>query len=68
MPRNMQSYYALQTSHDLRKLYSKKFLRLSKLMGQAQGWYHKREIEALKQQMKWIEVELASRDAQLALF
>jgi len=66
--RSMQSYYALQTSKDLRTLYSKKFVRLTKIMGEAQGWYHKREIEALKQQMKWIEVELASRDAQLALF
>jgi len=66
--KNMQSYYAWQTSHDLRKLYSKKSVRLQKLRGDAQGWFHKREIEALQQQMRWIEIELEARDSQLALF
>jgi len=67
MNRNMQSYYALQPSHDLRKLYSKKFARLAKLRKDS-GWFNARERDGLIQQMKWIEIELASRDAQLALF
>jgi len=63
----MQSYYALQTSHDLRKLYSKKFSLLASMKSK-RGWFTEREQAKLVQQMKWIEIELSSRDAQLALF
>jgi len=66
--KNMQSYYALQTSHDLRRLYSQKFTALAKLNKDAMGWWKQREKQTLEQQMRWIEIELASRDAQLALF
>jgi len=66
--KDMQSYYRFETSQNLRKLYSKKFLRLTKLNSMSDSWFNRKEKNALLQQMKWIEVELASRDAQLALF
>lgn len=60
--------YAHRDAHELRKLYSKKFNRLQRLRSQQMGYFVKREIAALQEQMKAIEAELAKRDAQLALF
>jgi len=62
----MQSFYQNQPSQWLREMQSKKRVRLQNLEHEF-GWFNQQERERLKCQLHWIEVELASRQAQLPL-
>lgn len=66
MEKNMQSYYAGMMELELRILRSKKCVRILKLEHEF-GWFNEREKERLKQQVKWIDIELNCRAAQLPL-
>jgi len=67
MERNMQSYYRLQTTKDLLRLRSQKIVAVRKLYGKG-GHFTKLDVIRLERQIKWIDIELFARDAQLSLF
>lgn len=66
MNKNMQKYYRGFTELELRVLRSKKLMRLARLNREF-GWFNDREKSTLNQQIKWIDIELAARAAQLTL-
>jgi len=56
-------YHTLSTEH-LKRLRSQKYTRVQKLRGDAQGYFHTREIARLEAQMGWLDAVLAARAAQ----
>jgi len=56
-------YHTLPTEH-LKKLRSQKYNRVQKLKGDAQGYFHTREIARLEAQMRWLDAVLAARASQ----
>lgn len=60
----MGNVYRNMASNRLSVLRSKKFVKMVMLKGEPQGWWHARDIEALRQQIMWIDAELASREMQ----
>jgi len=66
MARNMQFYYRLQTTKDLRVSRSKKLQQLAKL-DRNLSWFDRNGRERLRRQIEWIEIELKSRELQMPL-
>lgn len=66
MERDMTTYYRGMTEFDLRKLRSKKILRGLKIAKDF-SWFAIKEKNTLRQQIRWIDAELACRAAQLTL-
>lgn len=60
---NYANFYRNQTDLELRIARSKKVMRLHKIL--TGGWFNEREANALRSSIKAIDVELASREAQL---
>jgi hypothetical protein len=62
----MTSFYATLTIADLKRLKGKKMLRGMKISKDG-SWFAIKERDTLRQQIRWINAELACREAQLQL-
>jgi len=65
--KDMTSCYNNRTSKELRTLRSKKVLSLMRLEAD-KSWMAKRDAQAVRQYIVWIDAVLASREAQERLF
>jgi len=68
MGKFMGHYYQSRTTYDLNVLRSKKYNRIVKLQHKAWSYLDIQELKRLKQQIMWIDAELAARANQIALF
>lgn len=64
---DMSTVYMNMSEYDLRKLRSKKYLRLTRIQN-SQGWFDKKETATLKSHMHQIDVEIACRVAQQSMW
>jgi len=62
----MTSFYATLSIADLKRLKGKKMLRGMKISKDG-SWFAIKERDTLRQQIRWINAELAAREAQLSL-
>lgn len=63
---NMSGRYFAMGTHELKTLRSKKFLLIQKYERERMTYFRTREIETLRQQLKWIDGVLNSRAEQLS--
>lgn len=64
MERDLYNLYHNRKAEDLRKLLSKKHLRIELLRSRRMGWFDLREVAGLINQIKCIKAELANREEQ----
>jgi len=62
----MTSFYATLSIADLKQLKGKKMLRGMKI-SKSGAWFDIKERDTLRQQIRWINAELAAREAHLSL-
>jgi len=60
-------YYLKQSTHNLLRMRSQKFVRKEKLMSHHMGYYDLQEVRTLTAQIKWIDAVLASRTDKMPL-
>lgn len=65
---NMRGLYDQKTTAELKTLRSQKKVRLDRLESEAFTFLRQQEIDALKRQIKRLDVEIEARIAQIRLF
>lgn len=67
MYKEMANIYRKTPTENLKVLRSKKAARLMRLRREGQGYFNKKEIEALEHNIHQIDVELTARFYQMSL-